>query len=136
MIMEESSLNTIAVIVIITGIILLGIQIFLFFRIRKSLSQITVFFKFVNRVIKDMEKFQISATASIQESQQIIHSLQKGSVKSSQKKTCMICKHRVSFLRFDKDNVGFSYLCGKTKKNVTLQDTCSLFELDMESSKP
>jgi hypothetical protein len=136
MIMELSSFNTLSVVLIVVGILLLGIQIFVFFRIRKSLSQITVFFKFVNRVIKDMEKFQTSATASIQESQQIIQTFQKSSVKSNQKKTCMICKHRVSFLRFDKDSVGFSYHCGQSKTQVSLQDSCSLFELDMESSKP
>ncbi len=134
--METSSLNTFSVILIAIGVVLLGIQIYVFFRIRKSLGQITVFFRFVNRVIRDMEKFQISATASIQESQQIIQTLQKGSVKTNQKKTCMICKHRVSFLRFDKDSVGFSYLCGRSKKVVSLHDSCPMFELDMESTKP
>lgn len=134
--MEESPFNTVSAILIFIGVFLLGIQIFVFFRIRKSLSQITMFFRFVNRVIKDMEKFQLSATASIQESQQIIHSLQKGTVKSNQKKTCMICRHRVSFLRFDKDKVGFTYQCGQSRQNISLSDSCPKFEPDMESMKP
>lgn len=130
--MEETTLNYITYSLLIIALTLLTIQVFLFFRIRKSLSQITMFFRFVNRIIKDMEKFQISATASIHESQQIIQSMQQGKLRSNQENTCMICRHRVSFLRFDNDHLGFTYQCGQTKKVITLKDTCPLFEPDKE----
>jgi hypothetical protein len=134
--MTPTFTNILIIVLISICIILLGIQIYVFYRIRKSLSLITQFFRFVNRIIKDMEKIQSNAVHSIQESQQTIQSLNKGSVKSNQKKICQSCKNRVSFLRFDENMMEFSYQCRKSKKTIVLSDSCQYYEMDLESTKP
>ncbi len=134
--MPFDSTNVLIIVLISICIILLGIQVYVFYRIRKSLSLITQFFRFVNRIIKDMEKIQSSAVHSIQESQHILQALGKGTVKSNQKKNCQTCKNRVSFLRFDEDAMAFTYQCKKTQKTVSLNDTCPQYEWDLESTKP
>ncbi len=113
--------------------VLLILQILFLLKMRKSMFQLGQFMRLMNTIFKEMSNIQSVTISTARSNQESLKNLKKNPIKSNKKDSCQFCKHRLSFIRMDADQLSFRYHCGLTKTEIALDDCCAHFESDVES---
>lgn len=112
---------------------LLVLQVLFLFKMRKSMFQLSQFMRLMNLIFKEMSNIQSVTISTARSNQESLKNLNKNPIKTNKKDSCQFCKHRLSFIRMDSDQLSFRYHCGITKEEIALQYHCAKFESDVES---
>lgn len=131
---EFFSVETLFVFIVALFVVLLILQILFLIKMRKSMFQISQFMRLMNMIFKEMSHIQSVTISTARSNQESLKNLNKNPIKTNKKDSCQFCKHRLSFIKMDADQLTFRYHCGLTKDEISLQFYCGKFETDVESS--
>ena len=116
-------------------LILLIAQVLFLVKVRKSLTQIRQFLKMINTIFREMTHIQSLTISTARANQESLKNLHKPKIKSSRKNTCQICAHRLAFVKMGSKSISFHYQCGLSKEEISLEQSCNLFEAESSQSR-
>ena len=131
---EFFSIETLLVSIVAVFVVLLILQILFLMKMRKSMFQIGQFMRLMNLIFKEMSNIQSVTISTAKSNQESLKNLNKNPIKTNKKDSCQFCKHRLSFIKMEAEQLSFRYHCGLTKDEVSLQFYCGKFEADVESA--
>jgi hypothetical protein len=115
-------------------LILLIAQALFLVKVRKSLTQIRQFLKMINTIFREMTHIQSLTISTERANQESLKNLRTPKIKTSQRKTCQICAHRLAFVKMGSKSISFNYQCGISKEQISLEHSCGLFEAESSQS--
>lgn len=119
-------------------IIVLAIQSYILYRVRRSLTQASQFIQLMNVFFKEISKTHSKSASLAVNNQDVMRQLRNKSIRSnpSHGVSCQACKYRLSYVSLDRPEMDFTYACQLTRATVVLDDQCEKFEPDAESAQP